>query len=78
MPSLSFSMPPREMSTELRTQLSQFGLNPQEWVLRPLAGDAYCAIHREDTELVLVGRVRIRDGRARWRDLELREDEVSA
>lgn len=78
MQSLSFSVSPQEMSMELRTQLSQFGLNPQDWFIQPLTHGIFSAIHRHDADLVLCGHVHLLNGRARWSSLELLEDEISA
>lgn len=78
MQSLSLSMSPPQMSTELQSQLSQFGLNPFDWSMHPVSADAYCVIHRADHDLVLIGQVRLTNGRARWTSLELLEDEISA
>lgn len=62
----------------LTRQLSQFGLNPQDWAVVPMNSGDYCAIHKRDHELVLVGNVCQRQAFARWKSLELLDDEVFA
>lgn len=72
----TFSAPTQEMSIALRAQLAQFGLNPQEWATYPLKGGTYCAIHRQDQELVLIGEVVFHGTQPCWQDLCLLEDQA--
>ncbi len=58
----------------LRRQLSQFGLNPEEWHVLPLTTGEYCAIHHIEADFVLIGSVCLRELEARWESLEVLDD----
>lgn len=70
----TFLIPDSRLSTDLGAQLTQFGLNPRDWSVHPLSTAKGCAIHREDPDLILVGRIRWVQGQPRWSGLELLED----
>lgn len=65
---------PLDHALSLRQQLSQFGLNPGDWQVMPLNCDLYCAIHRQDQDLILAGAVAMGPS-LRWMDLCLLDND---
>lgn len=57
-----------EMATLLKEDLKRFGLNPEDWILRPTAArDELLIEHRRDADFLLLGRRR----GLNWADLQL-------
>lgn len=56
----------------LKLKLRQYGLNPEEWLLKVGGRGLFLVVHREDHDFSLVGRTKGRRGRRSWADLRLR------
>lgn len=56
----------------LKLKLRQYGLNPEEWLLKAGGRGLFLVVNREDQDFSLVGRAKGRRGRRRWADLRLR------
>lgn len=62
----------RQIETQaLAQQLSKYGLNPSEWVLRPTANNAYAIQSKDDQNFAFAGKTKKQGHSVKWEKIEL-------
>ena len=56
---------------ELNTQLTDFGLHPQDWVLMPKSSKTVKIQHKEEKTFYFVGQIEKQKGKAYWKTIHL-------
>jgi hypothetical protein len=56
---------------QLQMNLSQYGLNPQDWILKPLSQMTYLIAHKEDPGFKFCGQWKHLKQKAAWQSLQL-------
>ena len=57
---------PTTPTKKLNTNLKEFGLNPREWIIRPLGQQDFRIFHKDDRSLSLRGTGRITTEGIQW------------
>lgn len=56
---------------ELNTQLADFGLHPQDWVLMPKSNKTIKIQHKEEKTFFFLGEVEKQKGKPYWKTIHL-------
>lgn len=57
--------------TELNTQLTDFGLHPQDWVLKAESNKTVKIQHKEEKTFYFMGQVEKQKGKSYWKTIHL-------
>ncbi len=60
------TFPAPKTTRKLNTNLKEFGLNPREWIIRPMGQQDFRIFHKDDRSLSLRGQGRITTEGIQW------------